>query len=145
MSNKTIIKKVLAYVTKKNKLMVFTHTDFPEAGMQVPAGTVEEGEEPSEAVLREIYEESGVKGVQIIELLGIYQYNMTPYRDEVQERYVYHLELTQSTPSTWRHWEIHPSTSKNPIAFDFYWVKLDSSNLGLADVKVIFYLSLLTK
>ncbi|MDZ8083994.1 MAG: NUDIX domain-containing protein [Nostoc sp. DedQUE12b] len=89
MSNKTIIKKVLAYVTKKNELMVFTHTNFPEAGVQVPAGTVEEDEEPSEAVLREIYEESGVKGVRIIELLGIYQYNMTPYRDEIQERYVY--------------------------------------------------------
>ncbi|MEH2171877.1 NUDIX hydrolase [Nostoc sp.] len=132
MSTQPTIKKVLAYVTNKDELMVFTHTDFPEAGVQVPAGTVEKGEEPSEAVLREIYEESGVKGVRIIELLGIYQYNMTPYRDEIQERYVYHLELTQSTPSTWQHWEIHPITSKSPIAFDFYWVKLDSSNLGLA-------------
>ncbi|MEH2179448.1 hypothetical protein [Nostoc sp.] len=41
-----------------------------------------------------------MKGVRIIELLGIYQYNMTPYRNEIQERYVYHLELTQPTPST---------------------------------------------
>ncbi|MEH1916732.1 NUDIX hydrolase [Nostoc sp.] len=132
MSTQPIIKKAIAYVTNKDELMVFTHTDFPDAGVQVPAGTVEESEEPSEAVLREVYEESGVKGVCIIELLGIYQYNMTPYRNEIQECYVYHLELTQSTPPTWRHWEIHPSTSKNPIAFDFYWVKLDSSNVALA-------------
>ncbi|MDM9581372.1 NUDIX domain-containing protein [Nostoc sp. GT001] len=145
MSTQPLIKKAIAYVTNKDGLMVFTHTDFPEAGVQVPAGTVEESEEPSEAVLREIYEESGVKGVRIIELLGIYQYNMTPYRDEIQERYVYHLELTQPTPSTWRHWEIHSSTSKNPIAFDFYWVKLDSSNLGLAGGQGYFLSKLVHK
>ncbi|MEH2151636.1 hypothetical protein [Nostoc sp.] len=96
-------------------------------------------------MLREIYEESGIKGVRIIELLGIYQYNMTPYRNEIQERYVYHLELTQSTPSTWRHWEMHPSTNKNPIAFDFYWVKLDRSNLGLAGDQGYFLSKLVHK
>ncbi|MEH2049242.1 NUDIX hydrolase [Nostoc sp.] len=132
MPTQSTTKKAIAYITKNDELMVFTHTDFPEAGVQVPAGTVEENEEPSEAVLREIYEESGVKGVRILELLGIYQYNMAPDRDEIQERYVYHLELTQSTPSTWQHWEIHSSTSKNSIAFDFYWIKLDGSDLGLA-------------
>ncbi|MBD2412123.1 NUDIX domain-containing protein [Nostoc calcicola FACHB-3891] len=107
-------------------------TDFPEAGVQVPAGTIEENEQASEAVLREIYEESGVKGVRIIELLGIYQYNMAPYRDEIQERYVYHLELTEPTPSTWRHWEMHSSTNKKSVTFDFYWLNLDGSDLNLA-------------
>ncbi|MEH2329811.1 hypothetical protein [Nostoc sp.] len=75
----------------------------------------------------------------------LYQYNMTPYRNEIQERYVYHLELTRPTPSTWRHWEIHPSISKNPIAFDFYWVKLDSSNLGLAGGQGYFLSKLVHK
>ncbi|MEH2389037.1 MAG: NUDIX domain-containing protein [Nostoc sp.] len=134
----TTIKKVIAYVTNKDELMVFTHTDFPEAGIQVPAGTVEESEEPSEAVLRETYEESGVQGVRMIELLGIYQYNMAPERDEIQERYVYHLELTEPTSSTWRHWEMYSSTSKHPIAFDFYWLKLDGSDLDLADSQGYF-------
>ncbi|MDZ8107313.1 MAG: NUDIX domain-containing protein [Nostoc sp. DedQUE12a] len=132
MATKSTTKKVIAYVTNKDKLMVFTHTDFPKAGVQVPAGTVEESEEPSEAVVREIYEESGVKGVRLIELLGIYQYDMAPYREEIQERYVYHLELTEPTLSTWRHWEIHSSINKKSIAFDFYWLKLDGSDLDLA-------------
>ncbi|MBN3899877.1 MAG: NUDIX domain-containing protein [Nostoc sp. NOS(2021)] len=126
-------------MTNKDELMVFTHTEFPEAGVQVPAGTVEESEEPSEAVLREIYEESGV------ELLGIYEYNMAPYRDEIQERYVYHLELTEPTPSTWRYWEMHSSTSKNSIAFDFYWVRLDGSDLGLAGGQGYFLSKLVHK
>jgi len=51
-----IIQKVLAYVTWGDKLLVFSHPDFPEAGIQVPAGTIEPGEEPEAAVLREAFE-----------------------------------------------------------------------------------------
>ena len=40
--------------------MVFTHRDIPEAGVQVPAGTVEEGETLDAAVLREVHEETGL-------------------------------------------------------------------------------------
>ncbi|MEH2109058.1 hypothetical protein [Nostoc sp.] len=46
MSTQPTTKKAIAYVTNKDELMVFTHTDFPKAGVQVPAGTVEESEEP---------------------------------------------------------------------------------------------------
>lgn len=38
--------KVLAYLIREDKgkqqLLVFIHRDYPEAGMQVPGGTVEE-------------------------------------------------------------------------------------------------------
>ena len=41
-----IKRKVLAYITKGQEpnleLLVFEHKDFPEAGLQVPAGTIEE-------------------------------------------------------------------------------------------------------
>ena len=33
-------RKVLAYVTRGDELLVFRHRDFPEAGLQVPAGTM---------------------------------------------------------------------------------------------------------
>lgn len=145
MAAKSIKKKVIAYVVKEDQLMVFTQTDFPEAGVQVPAGTVDEGEDTSDAILREVYEESGLKEVHIVEFLGTYQYDMSPYRNEIQERYVYHLKLSQPTLSKWRHYEIHPSTSGVPIAFDFYWVKLDGTDLGLAAVKVRCYQSLLKR
>ncbi len=38
------LKKVFAYITRGDKLLVFRHADFPEAGIQVPAGTAKEGE-----------------------------------------------------------------------------------------------------
>jgi hypothetical protein len=36
--------KVYAYILKDNRLLTFRHTQAPEAGLQVPGGTVEAGE-----------------------------------------------------------------------------------------------------
>jgi NADH pyrophosphatase NudC (nudix superfamily) len=56
--------KVLAYITRHQnglkQLLVFEHRDFPEAGVQVPPGTVEPGEPVESALFREVYEESGL-------------------------------------------------------------------------------------
>jgi 8-oxo-dGTP pyrophosphatase MutT (NUDIX family) len=57
-----VIYKVFAYTTNQNRLLVFRHRDFPKAGIQVPAGTVQINEELPAAVLREAYEETGLQG-----------------------------------------------------------------------------------
>jgi hypothetical protein len=49
--------KVFAYITHCNRLLVFVHPFAPEAGIQVPAGTIKANERPEEAVLREAFEE----------------------------------------------------------------------------------------
>ena len=49
----TLKQKVYAYITHANRLLVFRHVDEPDAGIQVPGGTMEEGEAPDEAVMRE--------------------------------------------------------------------------------------------
>ena len=56
--------KVYAYITRGDHLLVFRHVDFPEAGIQIPGGTLEDGEEPDEAVLREAFEETGLEELQ---------------------------------------------------------------------------------
>lgn len=132
MSDKPKKRKVLAYVTKENNLLVFKHTDFPDAGVQVPAGSIEEGEEPINAALREVYEESGLRNVSVVNFLGVYEYDMVPYREEIQIRYVYHLKLNEPAEEKWRHYETHPDSGGEPISFDFYWVKLDTTNINLA-------------
>ncbi|HXX77501.1 MAG TPA: NUDIX domain-containing protein [Ktedonobacteraceae bacterium] len=47
--------KVFAYITYQHQLLVFHHPFAPEAGIQVPAGTVEEQERAEDAVLREAF------------------------------------------------------------------------------------------
>ena len=62
---KVIIQKVAAYITCENQLLVFTHVDYPQAGIQVPAGTVAEQESLDDAVLREAFEETGLPNLQV--------------------------------------------------------------------------------
>src|SRR5690348_18410922 len=66
----TLMQKALAYITWGNTLLVFSHPDFPEAGIQVPAGTIEPGEEPEAGALREAFEETGLSGLALVAFLG---------------------------------------------------------------------------
>ncbi len=119
--------KVFAYITQGDLLLVFTHADFPEAGIQVPAGTVEPGEDPVDAVMREAYEETGLDNLALDAFLGDYCRDMSDYGlDEIHHRYYYHLRCPDRTPATWSHWERSPhgQTAAEPIQFDFYWVRL---------------------
>ena len=64
------IEKVTAFVTRTTgeglELLLLEH---PFAGIQIPAGTVED-ETPEEAVLREVAEETGIDSATIISYLG---------------------------------------------------------------------------
>jgi 8-oxo-dGTP pyrophosphatase MutT (NUDIX family) len=67
--------RVAAYVLRHTpegpELLVIDHVDFPEAGTQVPAGGVEPGESPAQAAGREVVEETGLTGVEVVAELGV--------------------------------------------------------------------------
>ena len=45
--------RCVAYITRGDNLLVFTHINYPEAGVLVPAGHPEDGESLESAVIRE--------------------------------------------------------------------------------------------
>jgi 8-oxo-dGTP diphosphatase len=122
----TTVERVLAYVTQGDRLLVFSHPHHPEAGIQVPGGTIEDGEAPLAAVLREAHEETGLSDLAVRSYLGVREYDLRSYgRDAVERRHFFHLELRGQAPATWRHFEMHPSDgSEAPIEFAFFWVRL---------------------
>ena len=67
------IAKVTAFVTRPapsghgHELLVSRH---PDAGIQLPAGSVEPGEAFAAAALREVLEETGLRGTQVVAHLG---------------------------------------------------------------------------
>lgn len=69
-----IVQKVSAFIVRERggvkELLVFKH---PTAGVQIPAGTVEEGEDIETAVIRETYEETGLRFVEIEGYLGCFE------------------------------------------------------------------------
>ncbi len=132
--NKPVVNKVLAYVTNRGRLLVFRHTQFPEAGIQVPGGTMEAGEEPLEAALREAREESGLEDLQFMSFLGIQNFDCEPSgKDQIDRRYFFHFEAAGELPDQWLHLETDPSDhSASFYEFEFLWAQLPSGVPSLA-------------
>ncbi len=123
MPNRT--RKVVAYVLRDRDLLVFTQPRSPEAGLQVPAGTVREGEEAAAAALREVEEETGLSDVELVRPLGVQEYDMAAYgRDEIRERHVFELRVEGDLPSVWTHYEEHDGLAP-PTPFEFSWRPLE--------------------
>ena len=119
-----VVEKVVAYIMSGSRLLVFRHVDFPEAGVQAPAGTVDPGEAPDDAVLREAQEETGLSGLTIRSYLGTRDYDDPTVEAVVHRRYYYHLDYAGVAPSIWRHFEEHPSGGvSEPPEFELFWVK----------------------
>ncbi len=119
--------KAFAYITNRNRLLVFIHPFAPEAGIQVPAGTIKTNERPEEAVLREAFEETGLSGLVVESFLGEDERDMSDFgRDEIHHRYFYHLRCEGNPPVTWRNEERDSSDDPKlvPIIFEFFWASL---------------------
>ncbi len=62
-----VVGKVTAFITREadevRQLLVFQH---PNAGIQLPGGTMEAGETPEIALLREVREETGLTAIKIV-------------------------------------------------------------------------------
>jgi ADP-ribose pyrophosphatase YjhB (NUDIX family) len=67
-----MLEKVTAFVTRISEngteLLFFEHTF---AGIQIPTVTVNLGETPEQAALREVEEETGLNSMKIIRKLGV--------------------------------------------------------------------------
>jgi len=115
---------VLAYITYEQRLLVFEQPDFPDAGVQVPGGTLEPGESPAEGALREAFEETGLQGLRLVRFLGVQLYAASDGR--TLQRHYFQLAPSAPPPSEWEHWEQSPSTGEPPIRLRLRWVSLDA-------------------
>lgn len=119
--------KALAYITRQAQdgvqLLVFTHRDFPEAGIQVPAGTMEAGECPEDAVLREAFEESGLEKLGIVRQLGVFDY-YAPSSNQYHRRHVYLLESQELLPDQWSH-AVTSGAGDTGLVFDYFWIDVN--------------------
>ena len=126
MARLTIRRKAFAYITHESRLLVFTHPNCPDAGIQVPAGTVEPGESTADAARREAMEETGLTALRLNRWIGRHVFDAHPYgQHEFHDRWFYHLTCEEAPPDRWRHGESSASNgSHDVIPFDFFWIDL---------------------
>ena len=117
--------KVLAYITRelagRRQLLVFDHRDQPAAGTQVPAGSVEPGESPEQAVWREIAEEAGLRPEQL-RLRRKLAEHPEPAWGHV--RHVFHLETAGPLPEAWAQ-TVAGTGEDRGFVFVYRWTALD--------------------
>lgn len=140
----SVSEKVYAYITQGDQLLVFRHVDAPEAGIQVPGGTVQPGESLPEAVLREAFEETGLADLDIVAELGdtwpVMDREVHP--DAVHHRHFFQLRCADLLPATWRHEERFPSDGSPPMMFEFIWMPLtEASEVLIAEMGALAHLA----
>jgi len=91
--------KVLAHITHNMRLLVFGHAQASQAGLQVPGGTVEEGEHPDAAVMREAHEETGLERLCLVALPGEGHYTVPP-SDTLNHRFSCRLTCEGTPPGS---------------------------------------------
>jgi putative (di)nucleoside polyphosphate hydrolase len=123
------VRKAYAYITRKRdghrELLVFEHAR-QDAGVQVPRGTVEPGEDPAEAVVREVEEETGVTDIERVERLGRDEW---PHRSKpkVYVRHFYHLPVREER-DRWRH-RVFGGGEDHGLVYECYWVRPEEVDL----------------
>ena len=115
--------RVFVYITYQNSLLVFRHAHHPDAGIQVPGGTIEPHESPKAACLREATEETGLKLFSSPTLLGRTSQDMSDFgRQEHIHGWYYHLESSEYAAGRWQHSELDPSSGdEDEVLFELYW------------------------
>lgn len=117
----TYVKKSCAYITRNgSQLLVFEGPGHD--GLQVPKGTVEDGETPREAVYREAVEESGIATFEDVQHLVTDVWNR---REDPPRRYVrnfYHVPVHEARDA-WTH-TVTGTGEERGTEFEFSWVDL---------------------
>lgn len=101
------------------ELLVFEHAGLPDAGLQVPGGTVEAGETPLEAVAREVLEESGLplEGWRAVASFD----DDTP--DGSQRWHCFAVAPAMPLPDSWRCEPLGPERARG-LRFEYRWTAL---------------------
>ncbi|HDR7772871.1 TPA: NUDIX domain-containing protein [Bacillus paranthracis] len=119
-------KKVHAYVTREKEgvmqLLVFKHRDISEAGIQVPGGTVDEGETLEAAILREVQEESGLRHLCIERFLADYIIHVRE-KKEYEKRHFFHVTLLTDVKDRWEH-IVSAGEEDEGLVFCYEWIDI---------------------
>lgn len=122
-------RKVLAYITKgehtERKILVFDQEGNPEAGLQVPGGTIEDDELLIDALYREIEEETGICRDQLEFKGKVHKKNYFPEHreDVIHERNIFHLVYTGDDESEWNN-RVQSTGKDNGMVFHCQWMPI---------------------
>lgn len=132
----TVEHKVVAYVRRGSSILVFVHVDdvdpLWESGLQVPAGSLRDGEAAADGALREAEEETGLTDLRVVRVLGADEVRWPGRR--LQRRHFVQL-ATDDDREGWEH--LAPDEGGVARRFRCSWLPIDQAPL-LAAAQGVF-------
>ncbi|WIB61853.1 NUDIX domain-containing protein [Curtobacterium sp. MCLR17_007] len=125
------VDKVVCYVVHDGHLLVFTHDTIPltRTGVQVPAGSIEFGETPERAAVRELFEETDCLG-RVLRSLGEERYDVRPARDEIAVRRFFLMSVQQADlAERWQAGERFRSDGGEAVSWTCWWMPLQDAHV----------------
>lgn len=99
--------RVVAYVTRerngRTELLTIEHGDIPDAGIQVPAGRLDPGENLEEGLHREVEEETGVTRLRIVGQLADGEEFERLFGPGAHASFAFHAVADSDGPDEWEH------------------------------------------
>ncbi len=126
-SARPIVHKAAACVVRSAphgpELLVFQH---PVAGVQIPKGSVEPGERPEDAALRELAEESGITIARVVRQVGrhVFEVGAGPAEVGPPELHLWHtfvLVADEALRDRWVH-QVTGSEVEAGLSFEYFWL-----------------------
>ncbi len=116
-----VVHKACACVVRQGEILAFRH---PLAGNQIVKGTIEAGEDPLKAVLRELEEESGLVHTAA-EWIGELEH-LIQRAESLTEKQIWQLYVIPAPAECQEYWEhlAIGSPAEEGLLFSFYWQKL---------------------
>ena len=96
-------RRAVVYATREHggrtELLTIESLEYPEEGIQVPAGRIDHDEDLEAGLLRELAEETGVTGARIDRELPDFECNYRTF----SHNHAFHVVVEQETPDEWEH------------------------------------------
>jgi len=101
------------------ELLLFAHADFPQVPLQIPGGSIEPGEAPDAAALRELHEEAGIVPLPLIREIGVSETPSHLEADAIVKRHCFLFD-GGGLPDRWIH-SVTGAGDDKGLRFEYRW------------------------